>query len=764
MSDNNLRLQVILNAVDKLTRPFRSAQASSRELAAAVKKSRDAIKQLDQAGSSLDSFRKLQAENQKLGDRLNYARQRANLLSQELGAMGPPSQRQVVALGRQRLAVQRLEERQKKLQQQTALVRAELYRAGISAKDDAGATARLARETSRYNQELSKQEARLKRLGEAQRRMNAARASYARSLEVRDRIAGAGATTTAAGLAMGAPVMAAVKSFTSMEDAMKGVAKQVNGLRDDNGNRTARFYEMQDAIKAASEQLPMENGAVDFAALVEGGARMNVANPDDSWEDQKRDLLAFASTAAKAATAFELPADELSESLGKIAQLYKIPTRNIEQLGDALNYLDDNAMSKGADIIDVMQRLGGVADRLDYRKAAALGSTFLTLGAAPEVAASAANAMVRELSIATMQSKSFFEGMNLLKLNPEVIEKQMTKDAMGTIQRVLEKVNALPQDKRLSAMTMLFGKEFGDDAAKLANNLPELQRQLKLTAGNDALGSMQKESDINKDSLSAQWLLVKTGAQNTFSSLGETLRQPLMDILYTVKSVTGALRRWVEANPELTGTLMKASAVVAAVTVGLGTLAVALAAVLGPLAVIRLGFSVLGIKTLSSVITITRKDGDSHRFTLADRGAYTGVIASWLHTREPAKNESTTVKRKRRTKKQKKEPEAKQGDYLVGTDENVLVLNRTYANRSNAERAAKMQWERLQRGVASFSLQLAEGRADLYTEMPVKVSGFKQPIDDAEWTITTLTHTVSHDNGFTTSLELEVRIDDFEME
>lgn len=46
----------------------------------------------------------------------------------------------------------------------------------------------------------------------------------------------------------------------------------------------------------------------------------------------------------------------------------------------------------------------------------------------------------------------------------------------------------------------------------------QLQRQLKLTAGNDALGSMQKESDINKDSLSAQWLLVKTGAQNTFSS------------------------------------------------------------------------------------------------------------------------------------------------------------------------------------------------------------------------------------------------------
>ncbi|EFH4096806.1 phage tail tape measure protein [Escherichia coli] len=611
MSDNNLRLQVILNAVDKLTRPFRSAQASSRELAAAVKKSRDAIKQLDQAGSSLDSFRKLQAENQKLGDRLSYARQRANLLSQELGAMGPPSQRQVVALGRQRLAVQRLEERQKKLQQQTALVRAELYRAGISANDGASATARITRETMRYNRQLSEQEARLRRVGEQQRKMHAARGAYARRLEVRDRIAGAGATTTAAGLAMGAPVMAAVKSYTSMEDAMKGVAKQVNGLRDDNGNRTARFYEMQDAIKAASEQLPMENGAVDFAALVEGGARMNVANPDDSWEDQKRDLLAFASTAAKAATAFELPADELSESLGKIAQLYKIPTRNIEQLGDALNYLDDNAMSKGADIIDVMQRLGGVADRLDYRKAAALGSTFLTLGAAPEVAASAANAMVRELSIATMQSKSFFEGMNLLKLNPEVIEKQMTKDAMGTIQRVLEKVNALPQDKRLSAMTMLFGKEFGDDAAKLANNLPELQRQLKLTAGNDALGSMQKESDINKDSLSAQWLLVKTGVANTFSSLGETLRAPLMEIMEAVRRVTGVMRRWVEANPELAGRLMKIAAVVASVTLALGTLAIAMAAILGPLALLRFGMKTLALTGLGRLSPLLGRLGQA---------------------------------------------------------------------------------------------------------------------------------------------------------
>ncbi|EJV9474223.1 phage tail tape measure protein [Cronobacter sakazakii] len=611
MSDTNLRLQVILNAVDKLTRPFRSAQASSKELATAIQQSRARLKELDAQAGKIDGFRKSSAQLAITGNNLKAAREEAARLATQFTSTNRPTAAQARLLEQAKNRVSELQTKYNGLRQSVQKQRLALNEAGLDTRKLSSAQRELRQNADETRQALDRQQKSLKRLGEQQARVNAVRERYSRSLEVRDRIAGAGATTSAAGLAMGAPVAAAVKSYASMEDAMKGVAKQVNGLRDDNGNRTKQFYDMQAAIKAASEQLPMENGAIDYAALVEGGARMGVTNQDDPYEDQKRDLLAFASTAAKAATAFELPADELAEGLGKIASLYKVPTRNIEQLGDALNYLDDNAMSKGADIIDVLQRMGGVADRLDFRKAAALGSTFLSLGAAPEIAASASNAMVRELSIATMQSDRFMDGMDMLKLKPRELEKQMAKDAMGTILRVMEKVQKLPQDKRLSAMTMLFGKEFGDDAAKLANNLPELRRQLQLTAGNSANGSMQKESDINKDSLSAQWMLVKAGAQNVFSSLGETLRQPLMDIMDYVKSVTGGLRRWIETNPELAGTLMKVAAATAAITLALGTLAVAVAAVLGPIAVIRFGLSMLGVKTLPSVFTAVTRTGSA---------------------------------------------------------------------------------------------------------------------------------------------------------
>ena len=609
MSDKNLRLQVVLSAVDKLTRPFRSARDSTRELAGSLRDTRNTLKELDSQAGRIDGFRKTRSQLAITANNLKAAREEAARLAVQFSETNRPTAAQARVLEQAKNRASQLQQTYNGLRLSVQRQREALGAAGIDTKKLSQAQRELKSQSDEARAAIDRQQQSLKKLGERQAKLSAVRERYSRSLEVRDRVAGAGAATSAAGLAMGAPVLAAVKSSAAMEDAMKGVAKQVNGLRDNDGNRTKQFYDMQAAIKAASEQLPMENGATDYAALVEGGARMGVTNQNDSYEDQKRDLLAFATTAAKASTAFELPAGELAEGLGKIAQLYKIPTRNIEQLGDALNYLDDNAMSKGSDIIDVLQRMGGVADRLDYRKAAALGSTFLSLGATSETAASAANAMVRELSVATMQGKSFMGGMALLKLDPAKIEKQMTTDAMGTIQRVLEKVNNLPADKRLTAMTMVFGKEFGKDAAKLANNMPELRRQLQLTQGDGAKGSMQKESDINKDSLSAQWMLTKTGVSNTMSGLGDSLRTPLMDIMDMVKKVTGVTRRWVENNKELAGTLVKAAAVVSVVVIALGTLMIGLAAVLGPLALLRLSCNVLGLKALPGLASAASRAG-----------------------------------------------------------------------------------------------------------------------------------------------------------
>lgn len=174
-------------------------------------------------------------------------------------------------------------------------------------------------------------------------------------------------------------------------------------------------------------------------------------------------------------------------------------------------------------------------------------------------------------------------------------------------------------------------------------------------------------------------------------------------------------------------------------------------------------------------MTITRQNGDRHTFSIADRGAYTGVSASWLHTKDP-KPKKVKLQRKPKikhlralehpaAKKKKavttKTAEAREGDYLAGSEDNVFTLTTVYSSKATAMRAAKAKWEKLQRGVAEFSLTLAMGRADLYPETPVKVRGFKSVIDAQPWLISKVTHNLSG-SGYTTQLDFEVFLSDVE--
>ena len=597
MADRKLNIQVAFSALNNMSRPVSAARQSAAALASQIKQTQSSIKGLERQASSFD---RLTAANKKTTDQLPQAKTQAREKAAAFGPLRQRSAEQVTALNQQRAAIRNLTAQQKTEQAQLNQLRASFYSEGIAISSTSRATEQISQRTAQYNRQLTEQQRRLESVTQAQAR-------YARAKETGERLQSSGMKTAATGAAVLAPVAAAIKSYSSLEDAMKGVSKQVNGLRDNNGNRTAQYDEMEKAIKDAAEKLPMQNGAIDYAALVEGGARMGVANSDDPWQKQKKDLLTFANTAAMASKAFELPADQLSESLGKIAGLYKIPIQDIGKLGDVINYLDDNATSKGSDIIDVLQRVGGAADQLGYQNAAALGSTFLTLGEQSETAGTAVKAMVRELGNAMVQPDRFMEGLDALGLNAEKVQKSMAKDAMGTIMAVMEATKKLEPDKQLNVLTQLFGDEYAMAVSKVANNLPELRRQLELTHGTASKGSMKRESDIDLDSLTSRWLITKTILSNNFTALGKSMREPMMEIMGSVSKVLVSIRGWVEANPALVAAIMKTVAAIGAILTVLGTLMLALGAILGPMALVRLSFTTLagegGIAKLLTSIT-----------------------------------------------------------------------------------------------------------------------------------------------------------------
>ena len=75
--------------------------------------------------------------------------------------------------------------------------------------------------------------------------------------------------------------------------------------------------------------------------------------------------------------------------------------------------------------------------------------------------------------------------------------------------------------------------------------------------------------------------------------------------------------------------------------------------------------------------------------------------------------------------------------------------------------AAQSMCDKLQRGVAEFSISLAIGRADLFPETPIAVKGFKRVIDNQACIINWVVHNLNG-NGYTTGLELEVKVSEVE--
>jgi phage protein D len=134
-------------------------------------------------------------------------------------------------------------------------------------------------------------------------------------------------------------------------------------------------------------------------------------------------------------------------------------------------------------------------------------------------------------------------------------------------------------------------------------------------------------------------------------------------------------------------------------------------------------------------ITLTRVDGDQHRYLQADRDSYDGVRAYYYDVNSAKKQEA-----------------------IAGGGENLKDLRHTYSDRQSALRAARAEFNRLQRGSATLSYTLARGRPDLIPELTYTLQGVKAEIDEIIWYGGNVQHSLSADNGYTMNLDLESKL------
>ena len=591
---NNLQLSVLLNAIDKMSAPLKSASKSVSELSKKLKENKAVRAQLSKAERENEAAIKkyaatinpLKNKLSALNNEVAKAKQKATLYTNQLNsAKNPTEQFKNKVLAAQH-AVKKLTAEQMATANKLKQTRQELNAAGLSSKTLAQRQSELKSNMRAANQQISNQSAALSKLNAKQAAYNRYRGKVDNLKDINSKAQIVGAQALAAGATITAPLVGSVRDFMSFEDAMVGVARQVQGLKDDAGNFTSEFEQWKLNIQDLSKELPLTT--VQIANMIESAARMDVP---------KEQLAEFVRLNTQMATAFDAAnPDELVEQYGKVTKNFKLSAQASRELADAINYLDDNAISKGTEIIGFMNRVSGISGiaNISEKNMAALGSTLQTAGAAEEQSATAVNAIFTRLSQAS-KKKPVKNGLSALGLSANAVELGMVKDAQGTIFKIVDALKKLPESKRLGTIADLVGTEHTKTLALLVSNTEEWRRQIELANSEAAKGSMGREFDTRMKALSSKWGIFKNRLFNINSVIGGTLAPTLERLMDKIGGVVDRIKNWIIENPKLTSNIvMIAGAIGGALTI-FGALSTVLSFVLYPIARLGLALANLGV-------------------------------------------------------------------------------------------------------------------------------------------------------------------------
>ena len=595
---NNLQLSVLLNAIDKMSAPVRNASKSVRELSAKLRENKNAQRQLAQQNKQHSEAMKqyastinpLKAKLSSLNNELSAAKQKAVSYSQYLKNAKNPTEGFKKEVEKARSAVKKLKQEQVAASNKLQQAKLALSQAGISAEKLAQNQRNLQRNTKAATDQIKHQEEALKKLNAKQAAYNRYRGQVEKLKDISGKAQIIGAQSMAAGATITAPIANVTKDFMAFEDAMIGVARQVDGLKDKSGNFTQEFDQWKIKIHDLSKELPLTT--VQIANMIESAARMDIAK--DELED-------FVRLNTQMAIAFDAQnPDELVESFGKVSKNFKLTQEQTKDLADTINYLDDNAISKGTGIIGYMNRVAGIAGiaKITDKNMAALGSTLQTLGAEEEDSATAVTTIFTRLGVAGNHDE-VDDALKKLKLNPQKIAKGMAKDAQSTLMLIVNKIKGLDDDAKSDVMKGLVGIPHIKTISKLVANTEEWRRQIELANSEAAKGSMGREFDTRMKALSASTQIFTNRLFNLKTAIGGTLAPTLHNILDKLGGVVDKFKAWIETNPELARKILLVASALGTTLTAFGALSLALSFVLYPMARVALGFGKLtGLNTL----------------------------------------------------------------------------------------------------------------------------------------------------------------------
>ncbi|MBF0191625.1 MAG: phage tail tape measure protein [Magnetococcales bacterium] len=322
---------------------------------------------------------------------------------------------------------------------------------------------------------------------------------------------------------VGAGIGLSSREAIAFESAMSNVRKVVDFPTP------GAFKELTADIKGMAREIPVPLEGL--AKIAEAGGQMGIAS---------KEIRGFTEVVAKMSTAFNISPNETGEAVGRLMNIFKLTVPETQRLGDAINHLGNNTNAVERDILNVMNRTGGMAKvfGLANTESAALGTAFLALGRPPEIAATAINALMLTLQTAPTREADFKQALARMGISAEKLAADIGKNPQQTLLTFLETLKSLDKQTQSETLATIFGRQYADDISILLAGLDTYKNALDLVSREtNYAGSMQKEFNERVKTTASQMQL----ASNAISEAGVNLGTVFLPAIVTASQTIAAM-------------------------------------------------------------------------------------------------------------------------------------------------------------------------------------------------------------------------------
>lgn len=586
----DLKLSVLLTALDNASGPLKGISAAGKAAARAMKDTQGQLRALDQQSRQVAG---LAAQREKL-DRVTAA---VNADREALIALRAQAR---AADGEERAALRRQADRlgetysrrskqEEALKERLARSTSALRAAGINTEDLAAAQRHLADQTAAATATLRAQEEVVARAVARRNQATAAHRQFARSMERAGAARGAGVGAMAVGGAGAMAIGTTIRAYGEQEDA---AVRLKMALMRTGAEVPPEYQKIADLAEHLGDLLP--GNTAEYNEMMTALSRQGVS--------AQTILDGTGESAAHLAVMLKMAPEGAAEFAAKLQDATATASKDMLALGDTIQ----RVFYLGVDPSNMLAAFAALSPAMTMIRqqglagAQTMAPLLAMLDQSGLAGSSGGNALrsVISRSFAT-DTPAAKKALKPTGLKLDFVDKKGEFKGLDQMFKQLEKLKSLSMSARLSIIKGVWGDD--SEVMQALNTMIE-----KGAAGYREMADKMQAQASEQERINALLGTQKQlwdAATGTFTNLqaaaGGLLAPEIKRLTQWFGAASARLKDWIKQNPELAASCARVAAAAAILVVVSGALLVVFGALSPILAAVRLGFSLLALSPMA---------------------------------------------------------------------------------------------------------------------------------------------------------------------